>query len=185
MLTWCLLAPSLSVPDLVAVADFLITGSRPLATPAQLAAGVAASGGQRGLARLARALPLVRCGPRSRPETHARLLCLAAGLPEPELNVHLYDDHGRFVAMVDLAWMAQRMASEYEGKHHQHRGQFRADILRRERVEDIGWRLSRFTGDDLYLRPAETVLRMAARLGLTLAHGDVAAAVSLAREMAI
>lgn len=183
VLTWCLLAPHLSVPDLVAVGDFLITGRRPLATADQLAAAVRASAGQRGVAQLVRALPLVRRGPRSRPETHARLLYAAAGLPEPDLNLKLYDEDGFFVAMVDFGWRPQRIANEYEGKYHQERGQFRADILRRERVEDIGWRLSRFTGDDIRIRPAETVLRMANRLSLTLTASNVAAAVSFAREL--
>lgn len=184
VLTWCLLAPHLAVPDLVAVGDFLITGTRPLATLDQLKAAVRCSAGQRGVARLIRALPMVRRGPRSRPETHARLLYAAAGLPEPELNLNLYDTRGVFVAMVDLGWRSQRVANEYEGKHHQERGHFRADILRRERIEDIDWRLSRFTGNDIHLRPAETVMRMASRLGLTLTRRDVAAAVSLAREIA-
>lgn len=166
--TWCLLAEQLTVPDLVAVADFLITGTHPLATIDQLTAGVAASGGRRGVVKLAAALPLVRSGPLSRPETHARLLYTAAGLPEPELNGKILDEWGRFVAMSDLVWREYRVANEYEGKHHQETGQFRRDILRRERVEDIGWRLSRFTADDLRLRPAETVARMANRLRVTV-----------------
>lgn len=180
--TWCLLAEELSVPDLVAVADFLITGDRPLATAAQLAAGVSASVGRRGAKRLVRALPLVRPGPRSRPETHARLLYAAAGLPDPEVNGCIFDASGRFVAMSDLVFRRWRVANEYEGKHHQEATQFRRDILRRERVEDTGWRLSRFTADDLYRRPEETIRRMANRLGHLVPPARMRAAVMLGAQ---
>lgn len=178
--TWCLIAETLSVADIVAAGDFLVTGKRPLATLAQLAAGVEASAGRRGARALASALPLVRVGPRSRPETHGRLLYTSAGLPEPELNGDIYALDGTFVAMSDFVWREERVANEYEGEHHRDRRQFRIDILRRERVEDAGWRLSRFTGDDIRLRPEETVLRMGNRLGIRLTARQVSAAVRLA-----
>jgi len=184
-LTSCLLAEQVGVPDLVAAADFLVSGTPPLCTVAELEAAVAMRAGQRHVRALVRAIALVRVGPRSRRESHARLLFGAAGLPEPELNTNIVTDDGRFLAMSDLVWRAFRVAGEYEGEHHQEKGQFRKDILRRERVEDHNWRLFRFTGDDLRLRPSETILRVSNRLGLRVPAVRMRAALALAAEIAL
>jgi len=174
-LTWCLLAEQVSVPDLVAAADFLVSGTHPLCSITELEAAVAARAGQRHVRALQRAVALVRVGPRSRRESHARLLFGAAGLPEPELNTKIFTEDGRFLAMSDLVWRVFRVAGEYEGEYHQERGQFRKDILRRERVEDNNWRLFRFTGDDLRLRardnPEGEQQAWSARVGGTNACG--------------
>jgi len=184
-LTWCLLAGQVSVPDLVAAADFLVSGTHPFCSIADLEAAVAARAGQRHVRALVRAIALVRVGPRSRRESHARLLFGAAGLPEPELNTNILTDDGRFLAMSDLVWRVFRVAGEYEGERHQEKGQFRKDILRRERVEDHDWRLFRFTGDDLRLRPRETILRVSNRLGLHVPPARMRAALALAAEIAL
>lgn len=184
-LTWCLLAGQVSVPDLVAAADFLVSGAHPFCSIAELEAAVAARAGQRHVRALERAIALVRVGPRSRRESHARLLFGAAGLPEPELNTDIRTEAGEFLAMSDLVWRAFRVAGEYEGEHHQEKGQFRRDILRRERVEDHNWRLFRFTGDDLRLRPRETILRVSNRLGLQVSAARMRAALALAAEIAL
>ena len=177
--TWCQLAELLSLPDLVAAGDCLITGPEPLSSRSQLERAVLARRGGRGVRKLDEALLLIRVGPRSRPESHGRLLYAAAGLPEPELNGVIVDAPGGFVAMSDYVWRAERVANEYEGGYHAEKGQFRRDILRRERIEDTGYRVSRFTADDLYLRPAETVTRMAARLGRRVGPVRLRAAVEL------
>ena len=184
-LTWCLLAEQVSVPDLVVAADFLVSGTHPLCSITELEAAVAARAGQRHVRALQRAVALVRVGPRSRRESHARLLFGAAGLPEPELNTKIFTEDGRFLAMSDLVWRVFRVAGEYEGEYHQERGQFRKDILRRERVEDNNWRLFRFTGDDLRLRPRETILRVSNRLGLRVSAARMRAALALADEIAL
>jgi hypothetical protein len=183
--TWCLLAGVLALPDLVAVGDFALTGEYPLATMDELAAASRDWRRQRGAATLAAALELVRPGPLSRPESHARLIFMAAGLPEPELNGDICDARGRFVAMSDLVWRERMVAWEYEGEHHATDvRQFRKDILRRERVEDIGWRLTRFTTDDLTLRTGETVSRLAAKLGLRVTAVGMRRAIALSRQIA-
>jgi len=37
-------------------------------------------------------------------ETRSRVELVDAGVPEPELQVNIYDAHGNFVARVDLYW---------------------------------------------------------------------------------
>lgn len=178
---WATLASFLSEADLVAAGDYLVTGEAPWTTIAALEAEVGGLTGARGVRALRGALPQIRVGPRSRRETHARLLAVAAGLPEPELNVEIFDATGRFVAMVDLAWRARRVGLEYEGRHHQERGQFRKDVRRREMVEDIGWRLTRATADDLTFGVAAFVTRLGLRLGHPVSPAHIARAVALGR----
>jgi len=154
-----------------------------MATLPELVAAVDSWRGRSGARKLVAALPQVRIGPLSRPETLARLLIVAAGLPEPELNVKIYDDHGRFLAMGDLVWREARAIGEYEGDHHRtDPRQFRRDILRRERVEDHDWRLTRFTTDDICLRPAEFVARFVSRLGVVVSARGMARAIALSSE---
>ena len=102
------------------------------------------------MARARAALEHVRRGSESPGETRLRLALAAAGLPEPALNFHIVDRRGLFVARADLVYPVERIALEYEGDIHRlDRSVWRKDIARRERVEDLGWRVVRVTADDL------------------------------------
>jgi very-short-patch-repair endonuclease len=82
------------------------------------------------------------------------------GLPEPVVNLELHDTDGAFVARVDLAYPDARLALEYEGDiHRTDRVVWQRDIARRERVEDLGWRMVRITAADL-TSPADLVHRI-------------------------
>lgn len=178
---WCMLAELLTVPDIVAAADFLVSGKFPRTSIPALKRAAEAWRGRPGAGRLLEALPQVRAEVRSRQETHTRLVVVAAGLPEPELNASIYTPGGRFLAMPDLLWRAKKVGAEYEGDYHRSdQQQFRRDITRRERVEDYGWRLTRFTSDDVRHGTAEFVRRIASRLGIELDAAAVARAVTLA-----
>lgn len=73
-------------------------------------------------------------------ESLVRLMIVAARLPEPECNVEVFDADGRFVARVDLAYRAWRVAIEYDGRWHERTdAQRRRDRDRRERLERLGW----------------------------------------------
>jgi hypothetical protein len=147
--TWIDLASLLTVEDLVIVGDFLVADRDPLATRESFARAMAASPGRRGIARARLASDLIRVGSESPGETRLRLLLGRAGLPEPRLNLDILDA-GRFVARVDLAYPRERVALEYEGDVHRvDRDVWRKDIGRRERVEDLGWRVLRVTAGDL------------------------------------
>lgn len=125
--------------DLVAAADYLVSGDRPLASVAELREEVAMMGDARRRI-LDRALRDVRVGVRSPRETKLRLVLGRAGLPEPEINWALRDGSGRFVAELDLAYPRWRVAPEYDGRVHadDHR-QFEKDGDRWDRIRATGW----------------------------------------------
>ncbi len=119
--TWAMLG-RWEVRDLVALGDHLCRlwraghgrqdiGRPPIATREQLEAALAA-GRRIGAGRLREALALIRCDSWSPRESACRLLIVEAGLPEPVLNVDVVDDHGSFVACVDLAYPRERIAIE-------------------------------------------------------------------------
>jgi very-short-patch-repair endonuclease len=168
--TWASLATVLTdVRDLVAVGDAVVREPMfrgdlpPLATIAQLKAVVAAHR-RVGVARLRAALPLIRTRSASRPETWLRLALLDAGLPEPELNWTVIVD-GAFLACVDLAYPARRVALEYEGAHHAvEAAQWSRDIERHERLAAAGWTVLRITKQHLFVDLDETIRRVTAAL---------------------
>ncbi|MGV9372669.1 endonuclease domain-containing protein [Micromonospora tulbaghiae] len=89
-------------------------------------------------------------------ETRLRLLLLDAGLG-PLTAQHEVRAGGRFVARVDLAWPALRLAVEYDGDHHRERAHFRRDVARLNALRAAGWVVLRFTADDVLRRPDATV----------------------------
>ncbi|BDV31149.1 hypothetical protein Microterr_18090 [Microbacterium terricola] len=162
--TWAMLARTLRDPrDLVAVGDAVVREWRvaePLATRADLEAALAA-GRRIGIGRLREALPYVRTGSASRPETRTRLELIDAGLPEPSLNFDIYVDDVR-LACVDLAYPALKIAIEYEGEHHLlSPAQWARDIERYDRLRAAGWCVIRVTKIELFSHPDRLVRRVA------------------------
>ncbi|MDP9028102.1 MAG: hypothetical protein M3N46_11245, partial [Actinomycetota bacterium] len=93
---WRQLGPLLRADDLVAVGDHLVTGRRirGVRAPArasldQLRDAAGRHSGKRGAATIASAIGRVRSGVDSRRETQLRLLLVAGGLPEPDLDVEV------------------------------------------------------------------------------------------------
>lgn len=167
-LTWCLLASILALEDLIAVGDFVITalpGTQPLGSLSSLKRAVAARPRLRGVVALRAALPLLRVGVRSRPESLFRVAIIQAGLPEPMVNRTIHDRRGRFLAMPDLSWPDFRVAAEYEGDYHRvERGQFHHDIGRIERMTDEQWSVLRVSAPALFDETHDLVARVARRL---------------------
>jgi len=167
-LTWCLLGSILSLEDLVAAADYLVTPTRnrpALATLDELDECVRGHRGMRGVTLSARAMPWVRVGPRSRPETLLRVVLVQGGIPEPVINERMLDARGRFLAMPDLAWPGYRLASEYEGDYHRvERNQFHHDIGRIERMADESWGVVRVSAPALFDETQQLVARVGRRL---------------------
>lgn len=128
--------------DLVVAGDALV-GQTALLTLDDLAAEVARGVG-RGHARLTAALADVRVGAESPTETRLRLVLQQAGLPEPALNVDLRTPRGRFVARLDLAYLAWGVAVEYDGRQHaESPAQFERDADRWYAIRHEGWELVR------------------------------------------
>jgi hypothetical protein len=169
--TWASLGPLLSAYDLVAAGDALVCirqssggngrAAKPLATLEQLRAAIDA--GQRpGVGALRDAFGRIRTGSWSRMETWVRLILVDAGLPEPELNVDAYDNAGRFLGCIDLAYPDLKIAIEYEGAHHwMSAEQFQRDLDRLDRLVENGWRIVRLTKKHVFNEPAEVVRRVA------------------------
>jgi len=163
--TWTLLGGILRHPyDLVAVADALVRDDRvagpngwvrapAVCTIDALSAAARVADGRRGIVAVREALPRVRRGAASRMETWTRLTLVDAGLPEPMLDLDVYDRLG-FVGCVDLAYPEHRIAIEYEGDHHRTSAQqWHRDVEKHERLARAGWRVIRVTRELLLQRP--------------------------------
>lgn len=176
--TWTDLAAVLSLEELVIAGDSLLRRPDaprrqcslnipdPLATPAQIADVVDRRRGSRGIRRAREAMPLLRRGVDSGPESRLRLLIVEAGLPEPEVNQWVLDQNGQRVSRPDQMYRELRIAIEYEGEHHLvDAAQWHRDIRRDERLREMGWTVLRFTKKDLEPgRERSTVARIRATM---------------------
>ncbi len=101
-------------------------------------------------------------------ESLLRLSMRGRGLPEPELQVEIYDEEGTFVARVDLAILAFGILIEFDGKKKYTQllrpGEDAVDAVlrekrREERLTELGWLVIRVSWDDLR-NPAELANRI-------------------------
>jgi hypothetical protein len=153
---WVQLAATLSVRDLVAAGDAIVRVPRlggglrgdpasALATFDELANATEA-GPRVGIAKLRRALPLIRGAGASRPEVHLRLALAEAGLPEPELDYEVRTSSGVLLGISEIAFPRWRVVVEYEGDHHRtDRNQWSRDIEKYEAYAQEGWTTVRVT----------------------------------------
>jgi very-short-patch-repair endonuclease len=161
--TWCDLASILSLVDLVAAGDFLIHHRSPLVSIGQLAAAVGLHKNRRGLRKLREALLLLSDRSESPPESVLRVLLIQAGFPEPHINHSVNDRFGEFVARSDFIIEEYRLILEYQGDYHRTtKGQWRADMTRRSKLEAEGWKVMELNADDLR-DPIELMTRIWAR----------------------
>ncbi|WP_164234694.1 hypothetical protein [Microbacterium hydrocarbonoxydans] len=144
--TWASLG-TLSIIDLVALGDYFCrvwspgagrpnVGMPPISTVARLE-HAARSGRRVGIRRLREALPLIRTDSWSPRESAVRCHLVFAGLPEPQLNVDVHSDDGRFLGCVDLAYPELKIAIEYQSVLHTSR--YSADVERLARLRAHGW----------------------------------------------
>lgn len=174
--TWLQLGAMLSFEDLVACGDALIRSPRHYTERPALSSidGLARrleSFNGRGKAALREALPLIRDGSESRRETHLRLPLLRGGLPEPELNVDVRDDDGRFIGRGDMVYRGAKVLVEYDGDHHRTDiDQYERDQSRIERFQRAGWITVRVRRRGLAITPDETLERVRSALA---SRGDL------------
>lgn len=145
---WARLAglPQVTVDDLVVAGDAVISamGGNVLSHSVPRSSRTARA------TKLRAALDLVRVGSQSPRETRTRLILLRAGLPEPELNQHVLDAGGQWVATPDLRWPGAKLIVEYDGEQHRTDAtRYYNDITRRRLLEDAGWRVLIVTSPDL------------------------------------
>lgn len=82
------------------------------------------------------------------------------GLPRPRANFHIGSHE------VDVCWPAHRLAVEVDGwARHKDRHAFQRDRTKSNDLTRAGWRVLRFTHDDVVRRPVETAATINAFLG--------------------
>lgn len=158
--TFAELAEILPLVDLVVIADHLVFKRR--STPDGL---LAASVGSPGARRAREALALARQGVESPMETRLRLLMVFAGLPEPAINLSVDGKPGQRGRRYDLSYPDVKVAIEYDGKAHVETIEnWESDLLRREAIDNDGWRLVVITSKGIYTRPDQTLERIVGAL---------------------
>jgi len=131
----------------------------------ELAAALRARGPWKHARRAAAVLDLASSASCSVPETQARLLFLAAGLPTPVEQFEIRVD-GRLLARVDFAWLLERLIVEIDGyAHHNGRGAFERDRRRQNDIVLAGWTVLRFTPTQLRDQPAAVAAAVRQALG--------------------
>jgi hypothetical protein len=125
---------------------------------AKLRTYIAAHRRTRGIARLRRVIELVEPKTESPMETRLRMLLVLAGLPRPQVQIEIKDEHGRNLGRPDLLYSSQRLAIEYDGGNHRER--LVDDNRRQNRLIGAGFRLLRFTAADVYRAPESVVLQV-------------------------
>ena len=143
---WCQLAPTATFRELVVAGDSMLRRHDPISTLERMRAAVARHAGRRGHRVLAAALIAVRAGTDSPEETKLRLDLVEYGLPEPVVNLQIFDESGRLCAIGDLAYPEYRVLAEYDGEQHRTEDrQYSRDVDRLDDIARLGWRNVRFT----------------------------------------
>jgi len=160
---WVALGRVLTVPDLVAVGDFLVTRGfgdpRPALCNVEELRRTLELSRRLGAARLRGALDLVQVGALSRPESLARVLFTTAGLPPAASNLRVSS-----LLMFDLAWPEWRVGFDYHGEHHRSATQHARDVGRLDLARQDGWTLVQATKYDLFDHPFDLIGRLRSRL---------------------
>ena len=147
--TWFDLAGILSLDEMVVAGDFLLRRRNPLTTIDTLDAYLARKQGKAGYRSAMRARSLISAGTDSPKETELRLLLIRHGLPEPGINVPMFDETGGWIQDPDLSYEQERIAIQYDGGHHLLPAQIFSDRRRDKAFEAAGWTVLVLTKDDL------------------------------------
>lgn len=146
----------LTLIELVVAGDWLIRLKK--APYAKVCAALAAATG-RDCRTAHRAAELIRDRVASPRETRLRLLIVLAGLPQPECNVSIGDEHF-LIAEVDLYLREWQVAVEYEGDQHRtDPRQFDRDLGRYEDLAAAGCLVVRISKVAMR-RPRDVVARI-------------------------
>jgi hypothetical protein len=143
----------LPLVEAVVAVDALARAASGTFQPAQLLVRRAAEPGARGARRLAEVVALADPRAESPPETRLRVALVRAGVPTPEVQFPVLDEHGFVLARVDLAYPAAKLAIEYDGAGHFDAGRARRDRARDGELAGIGWQTLRLASDDLDALP--------------------------------
>ena len=148
---WIDLAEELSLPDLVACGDSVLRGCTGPAVGLDVVVGTAT--GRRGVRRAREAVTLLDARSRSRPESHLRVALVTGGLPVPEVNQPIFDEHHQWLAEPDLHYEVPRVALEYQGAMHAQLERMHRDITRGIDVVGNDWLSVPFGPAEVFKRP--------------------------------
>lgn len=164
--TWCDLATMLHFYDLVAAGDHLIHHRSPMTTPHRLALAIERRSSGRGVQLLANAHRQLDARSESPPESKLRVILVEGGAPSIQVNHVVSTLFGEFVARTDLLIEEWNLVLEYQGDYHRTtKGQWRADMTRRSKLEALGRRVLELNADDLR-DPLELMARIRRRAAL-------------------
>jgi hypothetical protein len=147
---------------------------RKLTNPEQLATQLERSTRLPGAIAAARVVSFADGLSESVGESRSRIMIHRAGLPAPELQVEVLDQHGRFVARGDFGYRRQLVIGEFDGRV-KYTGDLGKDDddprevlwnekLREDAVRDAGWSMVRWIWADLD-HPTEVIARLTRALG--------------------
>ncbi len=159
--TYVDMASLLHLDELVALGDVVLRRFALDPTDLQQISGSRARYPGRRLAL--RAVPFLDPGAASPRESHLRVLVWKAGLPHPEVNGRICDEHGGFLAEGDLVFRAQRVIVEYDGEVHATMAQRAKDAARRALLRQHGWIVVEIVGEDMHY-PHRVIARIRAAL---------------------
>ncbi len=140
-----------------------------LLTVEDLRAGLVGTGQRHGLARSWSVLADVGRGAHSGAEVKVHRLLRDAGISGWMTNVPLHDDAG-LIGVVDILFPGQRLVIEIDGRaDHSDERAFQHDRSRQNRLIARGYRVLRFTWDDVVRRPTEVIATLRHALSLAAA----------------
>lgn len=82
-------------------------------------------------------------------ESRLRMILVLAGLPRPVSQHPVQDLGSRTAVWLDLAYPELRIGIEYDGAEHTTPERVRRDIARHTRLLDLGWRVYRYTRNEI------------------------------------
>lgn len=150
------LCRSLPLHEAVAVIDSALR--RGLVTVEELTAGLCELPPGRGRQRVARVLRLMDPQSGSVLESLCRVLLVQAGLAPEQTQLVVRTSAGRWIGRVDFAWTSVRLVVETDGfAFHADRASYRKDRRRGNALVLAGWRVLRFSWEDVVHHPEEVV----------------------------
>jgi hypothetical protein len=141
------LARDMSVPDLVALGDDALR--RGLMTSDEVHAVLRRRIRYTGKAGARLAISLLNPRSESPQESRVRAHCVLWGFGVPEVQFEVFDEGGRFVARLDMAFPELRLALEYDGEFHATPERRDHDASRRTRLRALGWYVVELTAADV------------------------------------
>jgi very-short-patch-repair endonuclease len=124
---------------------------------AQLGEAMARGKGRPNLRRLEKALALNAMGSAGTKSPHEDAflsLVQFADISEPRVNMHVLGEE------VDCHWPERKLVVEVDGRGHDRRRTKRDDARRDRLFREAGWKVLRFSGDDIAQRPQEVIARL-------------------------